>query len=1147
LPKLRLSASPSANWNMPANVMPDTVPVYQQGAIFYADESGSLQALDFQTGATLWTTANSIQPTALQSPVWVNGIIYLATDSGQIYAISPVTGALIWPSPVTVNNGSSLSTPTLGLGYVNGAGQQLVLYVMDDSHLYLLPLTGQNGAPPAPQTLWTAPSDITLATSLVYDANTGYMIVNHSQGLTALQANLASSASWTQAWTAQFGGYVTPATSAMGKLFVGTPAQTMAIVDISSGQNIASASLNANIEQPILVYPTTNSAYVPTDSGMIAILDATSAARTTQIQPGGQVTTPLTLGDNLVYFGSADKNVYAFDITAPETVVSYAADDAIAYFAGISAASAYFGTQSNMLSADFAEVIHSFNSQSQLMVDYVPAAQGATPQQIPSYQSHVTLYDSENNIRPNEAVKIWSATPTTLLTDNQTFQIGPDEPAAFQSDSSGKLTLSVPASTNIQPETGSGLSTPALTLWASFMDPSERILIYADQRLHARLQSITGADLQNAASYNSTDPTQPGPALLAAGFQGPQGLDNANAVASAINNSICLQAPSPKPTGDVSTQYLAFPQTMIGVQYCATPPTAPRTPAPGQIPNWSLTFPVTGGATFAPYSSAAQAQLRAASAREILGLGPAGSIFSDIAHFIQNVINGIENVAETVWQAAENAVSVVIHTAENVYQLTVQTIEDAAHVVLGILKSVAADVENAVEKILEALSWLFDWTDILNTHAQIKTIINNAFAHTTSLIGTLQTETTTFFDGLKSTIASDFTSLIGQCTATLGNGTQNYGDPNQAYTQGSDNYSVQGNWLYHKSMTGALGPNGSVTVGGSSLALAPKAVQETLAQAMEQFLSSVASEAVQIAEDLAQLVLNAVKELWTVLSDPAQARGATLANLLGNLESLLLDLVSLGEDVTTAFFTMVQIVVNMVQTALNTPIDIPLISELYSWITHGDSLTILDLFCLIVAVPTTVVYKAFTGTAPFSSAPADEALTTSTVLKVENMILTFNGLIYVFVDAISNAMGSEAPPFLNYVEAVLFAISQAIATPYSATGTELTDYGLLWLYEWFPVIWGAHSGMQQGAGQTVSDAVLPFHAIGTAIWEGAYAIKYPADFFDDGIKLLQNELGALSTIAGFGKLSENEVVLVVLVAACFFLDMGNALIEIKYW
>lgn len=1151
--KLRLLDASVQNWTVPANIMPDTLPAYQQGAIYYANDSGLLQAADFQSGATLWTT-DWMSPGPLNSPVWINGVIYLATDLGQLYAINPVTGAAMWTQPVTLNSGGGLSTPQFGQGYVAGAGQQSVLYIMDAQNLYLVPLQAADGAAPTPQTVYSTPSGVSLGTSLAYDANTGYMLVNTSNGLSALNADLASDAPWTSAWDAALGGYVTPVVTAMGKAYVGTPGQTLALVGIASGEVFHSASLSANIEQPVLVYPNSNTVFVPMDSGMIALMDATSAAKVNQIQPGQQITTPLMLSDNLVYFGSADQNVYSFDVTAPTgNVISYQADSAIAYLAGVSSGSAYFGTGQNMHSADFATVIHQFNSQSQLMSDVVPAGQSsflrsaASPtsvQQVPAYQSQIQLFDEENNVRPNQAVKVWSVTPATLMTDNQTFSIGPDTPAAFQSDAAGKVNLSVQASTDIQAGVGAGLSTPALMLWASFMDPAERILIYPDQRLHAQLQSMTGADVQKLTTYNHTNPTQPGTPLMPSAFQGSDGMANANALASAVNNTINLQKPSLNAVkGADETKYLAFPETMLGVSYAPTAPDTSRAPQPGAVPNWSLDL--TSGAAFTPHGSQAEATLFADGFRAARGLKAPEGFFSDIVHFISNVIHGVEDVVMMTVHAVENVLNAVIHTAENVYNLVVTTIEDAAHLVLGFFKSLIKDIEQVVEAIIEALSWLFDWEDILVTHRQIKSLINTAFSQTTTLISQVQGETDAFFTQLKGTITSDFQSLINQVTGTqLGPATQHYNDPNQAYAQGSNNYTVQGNWMYHKSMSNAVGTNGSVSVGGASNALT--AAQESLPQQMEAFLAAIATDALHIAEDLGDLILASVKELVEILTDPQAARTTGLATLLGDLQNLLVNIVQLGQDASDALFGLVEGVVSLIQAALNASIDIPLISDFYKWIT-GDSLTILDLFSLIVAIPVTIIYKVITGHAPYSSSEAETFTLDASASSIMNMIATFNGVIYAFVDAISNAMGNDSPNFLNYVQAVLYAIAQAVSIPLGYSGDQLRDYLLLWLYQWFPTIWATHSGMEGGAGNPVSNLVMPFYGIGAAIWQAVYAIMYPADYFDDGIKLVQNELGAFSTIAGFAKLSDNEDVLMVMTAACFFLDMGSALIEIKYW
>jgi len=1148
--KSKLLSTATENWHVPINPIPGMTPTFGQGAVYFINQNLQLEAVDYQAGQTTWTNSSiPLQP--LQSPVWVRGVIYVASDEGLLYAVNPVTAASMWAQPVTVNSGAPLTTPQLGLGYVEGVGQQLVLYMMDAQNLYLVPLSWTDDAPPAPQTVFTMSGGTSFGVALVYDQTNGLFVVNTSNGLIALRPNMSGTSQWTQVWElSDLGGYCTPPVTAMGNVYVGTPGNTVAIVDIPSGSYVSSANLNSQLTQPMLVDPGTRTVFAATFDGIIHLLNANTGATSGSFQPGGQISTPLVLSDGIVYYGSADENVYGFDIINPTgDALAFQAQSPIVFVAGVSSGTVYLGTETNLHSVDFASLIHEFNSQSQLMVDIINPDQ---PQQVPAYQTHITLFDSQNNIRPNESVKMWSTSAATLMTDNQSFEIGPDTPACFQSDATGKLVLSVQANTNIQAGVASGLSTPGLLLWASFMDPLERILIYPDQRLHAKLQNISGSDLQTATSYNYANPAQPGPVLLPTGFQGgkgTQGRKNADSLASAINNIIALKPPSAiaEGPGNSSTRYLAFPESMLGVMYCATPPDTTRPAYPGAIPNWTLDL-TSSSAVFTPQSSAEAVRQASASFRRNQPSGAPEFSFGGFSDFVNDVINGAEQALHTAWSDAEGEIQATIQSFQKSYQFVVHTVEDAAHVVLGILKSVLQDVENAIELIIEALSWLFAWEDILATHNHIKSLINNAFSQLPILIGQVETETDAFFDDLQSQIDSDLSSLIHQISGTtLGGTAQNYSDPNQTYSNGSDNYSVQGNWIFHKAMTSALGTNGSVTVGTPPLALATVVSQQRLTDAMLQFLETVAQDASVIAQNLVQLITDALNDLISLISDPASIRSAQLANLLGAIQNLADNLVQLGKAVANAFFTLLTDVAGTVQDALNTSIDIPIISWLYQLIT-GESLTILDLFCLIVAVPVTVVYKAITGSAPFSSARTlDKAAVDSVFPIVDGMIVSFNSFIYAFVDAISNAMGSNSPGFLNYFSGVLLAISQGASIPIGYTGGQMRDYLLLWIYKWFSTFWSVHCGLQASQGNQTSAVVLPFHGIGTAIWTGAYAIKYPTDFFDNGIKLAQNEVGALSTVAGVLKISSNAEVLAALVVVGLFFDITYAAIEIKYW
>jgi hypothetical protein len=327
-----------------------------------------------------------------------------------------------------------------------------------------------------------------------------------------------------------------------------------------------------------------------------------------------------------------------------------------------------------------------------------------------------------------------------------------------------------------------------------------------------------------------------------------------------------------------------------------------------------------------------------------------------------------------------------------------------------------------------------------------------------------------------------------------------------------------------------------------------------------------------VAEDLFALVVAAVDDLVTALMQPGGASGAQLEDLLTKLEKLLLQLVALAKDAVDDFFTLLNAVIEAIQALLDATIDIPLVSWLYQKLT-GDELSLMDLFSLILAVPVTVMCKAITGQAPYQTQtaaiaesgqpalpaaalavrPEVPALPTTTVasgesLNIVNMIVTFNGLAYAFTDVFSNAMAEENPPLIPFLQGISGLISLGLSVPINLPSQQERDYLLRLLYGGFAPIWNFHSADQARVGNSTSNNVLPTWGIGAAIWDGVYAGMYPADYFEpDGLKLAQNELGNLSTISGYAKNSDDPEVLAVLLIVDFFLDMANALIEIKWW
>ena len=157
-----------------------------------------------------------------------------------------------------------------------------------------------------------------------------------------------------------------------------------------------------------------------------------------------------------------------------------------------------------------------FIVESELMQDFsapVPGQLAATAR----YQTHVTVVDGQKAPRPFQPIKVWADTPILTLVeiDGVPAYIDATTPATVQTDAGGTLTIVTDAA---------DLSTTALQIWAGFMNPYERIVVYPDREFHNRLATThydntspspdpTKINLATASTYTVTDLSAPPPLL----------------------------------------------------------------------------------------------------------------------------------------------------------------------------------------------------------------------------------------------------------------------------------------------------------------------------------------------------------------------------------------------------------------------------------------------------------------------------------------------------------------------------------------------------------------------------------------------------------------------------------------------------------
>jgi hypothetical protein len=159
---------------------------------------------------------------------------------------------------------------------------------------------------------------------------------------------------------------------------------------------------------------------------------------------------------------------------------------------------------------------------------------------------------------------------------------------------------------------------------------------------------------------------------------------------------------------------------------------------------------------------------------------------------------------------------------------------------------------------------------------------------------------------------------------------------------------------------------------------------------------------------------------------------------------------------------------NAVWSILNQPLDIPFVSWLYNLIT-GDTLTLLDAFALLVAIPTTIVYKAITSSAALAVGSGDVSLVHVAYSLGLSVTTLFDGLS-------SLTGGTEWASPLAGATLCLNFVTQLLAVPSKDFGgnNQWQDY-LIWSFQCLPLVGGAfdYSTLTGEANAFVKETWMP--------------------------------------------------------------------------
>ena len=604
-----------------------------------------------------------------------------------------------------------------------------------------------------------------------------------------------------------------------------------------------------------------------------------------------------------------------------------------------------------------------------------------------------------------------------LLVNGQNYTIGPDDDQyAVVNDGPDGTLLIVSGYTQADGSDAPDMSAPPLRAWASFMDPYERMLIYRDREFHNR---VAAAHATNAGQSGADDPTRPN--LQTAQKYGPlqKNVGNTGAtlftadeqqqgqpqqVASTIQKmaaSVGTAAPSGSKTlkasfaqlgTDSPGKYVAYADTPSG-QYSPVNVAANRAAVvlqPGGLSyssNNDKSVPsayssmTPAAATLAidalegvPWHSSQYAtpRVKDAAAKGTLSLGDA---LDDFWNWLKGAVATITHVIVSVAEDIYAGIRFIVDGVAHVFQAIITGIEQIA----SAIGSFFIELGKLIEEVIEALSVLFQFGHIIDTHnilkAELLNRINGVQGNSTYpgfaalVANNAVPQVDKFFQNTEQTISNALNGLANALGGAPVNKLPGSGSTvHSTFTVtpkgggAPSNQSSQSTWALQKF-------NGGIGAGSVSAVRGLQASGDPVSAFFSGFIARLSGDG------------NLANEWQQIKSGAQQLGNSSSASdfLKQGLAELLRIVALLAEGVlavSNAFVDGLLAEINaLVQSMfgaggfLTTELDIPVLSWLYQ-LLFGEPLTILNALMLVVAIPVTLLWRVIEGQWPSDSMAA---------------------------------------------------------------------------------------------------------------------------------------------------------------------------------
>ncbi len=595
-----------------------------------------------------------------------------------------------------------------------------------------------------------------------------------------------------------------------------------------------------------------------------------------------------------------------------------------------------------------------------------------------SYSTDIWFTDTAGTPLVNAEVKVNASDRTAITVNGASYSVDAVTSASLKTNGAGQLTIT---------QQTSGLSVPDLWVNVAGLIPPGEVLIleqYANGRddaslprelksIETRLKDIKGQDLADAKD-------EKGQPLLKDSIRNNPA--STKSLADAFNGCMKLRSEQTRATlHPLISREGAW--TGLHIESLEAAIERARVTPHAALPSWSLSFD-EGGVYYRTLTpEAAQTMMAEMRANAKPASNADGtSWWSTIGDFLESLVEGFVNavvkITRIVIDGVNAAFDFVIDNVKYVFNAVVQFVQDSFDLIESILATVYKSVEKFFEKTFEWLGFLFNWGDILRTRDALSYTITQGLKFvplaildikqlTDSGFGKINEAVRDAFNGLKSQVANNSVGGFGEANRKP--------DPVFMHSAGNNFF-----------MNGVVNNASAAKVNSvSTAALDPGPMVDFMTE-LKQFTAN-AQERNEFS--------NVKDYMQTVGTSPDNIFSQLLSDLIDLVHKFVDAVISGVHDLINKAFDALASIVLFMEDFLNAEWEIPFVTAFYRYITtdpshpKGSPLKIQDLLSLVIAIPTTTIYKILKGKAPFPDKDSVEAFSNS--ITAETMLNNFKG------------------------------------------------------------------------------------------------------------------------------------------------------------